>query len=71
MDPVAASGGGLTVLPDDPEALAEALVTVATMSPAERSAMGTAGHDFVRREHDLRTLGAEFARLVGCRVDEA
>lgn len=64
-DPIEASGGGLTVRPDDPEALAEAFVRLAELSPEERRAMGEAGRRFLEREHDLARIGRRFAELAG------
>lgn len=63
-DPIAASGGGLSVAPDDPVALGHALAKLASMSQDERRAMGRCGRDFVEREHDMRAIGDRFVDLV-------
>jgi glycosyltransferase involved in cell wall biosynthesis len=63
-DPVAASGAGKSVAPDDAEALAGAFVSLATASPEERRRMGDAGRAFLEREHNMATIGAELAELI-------
>ena len=65
-DPVAAAGAGLTIPPDDPEALAAAFVALASASATERRRMGAAGYAYAEREHDLAAIGFAFADLVGC-----
>jgi glycosyltransferase involved in cell wall biosynthesis len=63
-DPVAAAGAGLTVPPDDPAALGEAFVSLASASPDERRRMGAAGRAYVEEHHDMARLGATFGDLV-------
>ena len=65
FDPIEASGAGLTVEPDDPVALADAFVELASATPEERRAMGEAGRGFLEREHDMARIGREFAELTG------
>jgi glycosyltransferase involved in cell wall biosynthesis len=65
-DPVARAGAGVTVAPDDPDALAGAFLSLAEASPEERRRLGEAGRSFVEREHDFARIGAVFAELVGC-----
>jgi glycosyltransferase involved in cell wall biosynthesis len=65
-DQVQASGAGLTVPPDDPDALADAIVDLAELTPEQRRGMGSAGRAYLEREHDLGSIGARFADLVGC-----
>lgn len=64
-DFVAREQAGLTVVPDDPRALAAALVAMAELEPASRLAMGQRGRAFVEREHDMAALGETFAEIVG------
>lgn len=59
-DPVAESACGLTVAPEDPEAIAQAIRALREMEPAERAAMGARGRDFVRAHHDYRLLARRF-----------
>lgn len=63
-DPVARSGAGLTVEPDDAGRLADAFLEMASLPAASRAAMGAAGRSFVQREHDLDALGAVLAAVV-------
>jgi glycosyltransferase involved in cell wall biosynthesis len=55
-DPVASVGAGISLAPDDPERLAEAMVELARLDPAERARMGAAGRGHVEREHDIGRL---------------
>jgi glycosyltransferase involved in cell wall biosynthesis len=63
-DPVAISGAGVTVPPDDPEGLAGAFLALADATPDARTRMGLAGRRYVEREHDLARLGALLAAVV-------
>jgi glycosyltransferase involved in cell wall biosynthesis len=63
-DPVKATGAGVSCLPDDPMALADAMVRLAEASPDERRAMGEAGRAFVAEAHDMARLGRDFVDLV-------
>jgi glycosyltransferase involved in cell wall biosynthesis len=63
-DPVATAGAGSTVPPDDPGALADAMLTLAGLETGERAAMGVAGRRFVEREHDVGRLAQWLADLV-------
>ena len=65
FDPIEASGAGLTVEADDPDALADAFVELANATLEERRAMGEAGRRFLEREHDMARIGREFAELAG------
>jgi glycosyltransferase involved in cell wall biosynthesis len=56
-DPVAATGAGITVRPDDPDLLADAFLELVRATPEARAAMGAAGHDYVAREHNIARLG--------------
>ena len=63
-DPVAQTGAGISVGPNDPERIAEAVLALAATPEADRQAMGAAGRSYVARYHDLRALGAAFAAVV-------
>jgi glycosyltransferase involved in cell wall biosynthesis len=66
FDPVAASGAGLTVPPDDSEALANAFVSLVEAGPEERRRMGEAGRALVERDYDMARIGDRFADIVDC-----
>jgi glycosyltransferase involved in cell wall biosynthesis len=59
-DPVAESGCGLTVPPEDPAAVAQGLRTLAALPAAERHAMGQRGRAFVQAEHSYTVLAQRF-----------
>ena len=58
------SGGGIAVTPDDPAALADAVVRLAR-DPSLRAAMGAAGRLFVEREFNRRVWAARYLTLLG------
>jgi glycosyltransferase involved in cell wall biosynthesis len=59
-DPVAEAGAGLTVAPEDPEAVAQGLLKLAALSPAERAEMGARGRAFAMANHAFPMLAARF-----------
>jgi glycosyltransferase involved in cell wall biosynthesis len=63
-DPVAAVGAGISIPPDDPQGVASAYLQLADASPDERARMGTAGREYVAREHDLERLGEVLGTVV-------
>jgi glycosyltransferase involved in cell wall biosynthesis len=67
-DPVAATGSGISVAPDDPEGLARAFLELAGATAQARAAMGAAGRDYVTREHNIEHLGETFAAVVEGRL---
>jgi len=67
-DPVATSGAGITVRPDDPDLLADAFLELARATPDARSAMGSAGRDYVTREHNVARLGETLNAVVEGRL---
>jgi glycosyltransferase involved in cell wall biosynthesis len=50
------ANGGVQTTDPTPAALAEAVRTLMSMSPQRRAALGAAGRDWVRREHDRPVL---------------
>jgi len=64
-DPVAEAGCGLTVAPEDPQALAAAIERMAGLSREERDAMGRAGRAYFSANHDWRILGKKYAEALG------
>ena len=67
-DPVAASHAGFSVPPDDPGALADAMLRLASLPEGELRRMGSAGRDCVAKEHNIACLGDKLATVVaqGC-----
>ena len=64
-DPVAESGCGLTVPPQDPQALAASLQRLAALPAEERRAMGERGRAFVRAHHTYPVLARRFLEGLG------
>lgn len=63
-DPVADVGAGISVQPDRPDLLADALVALVA-TPAERlAAMGAAGRSYVEREHNIDGLASRLADAI-------
>lgn len=60
-NPVAEAGAGITVPPDDPAVLADAILQLASMSPAERELMGRAGRRHVEEHYSYEKLAARLA----------
>jgi glycosyltransferase involved in cell wall biosynthesis len=63
-DPIATTGAGLSIPPDDPEALADAFLELARRTPAERAAMGAIGRAYVVNEHNVEQLARELATVL-------
>ena len=59
-DLVAESGCGLSIPPEDPQAIAEAALRLLTLSSGEREAMGRKGREYVLAHHDYRILAQQF-----------
>jgi glycosyltransferase involved in cell wall biosynthesis len=55
-DPVAESGAGFSIPPEDPEAMAGALQKLLDMSPAERIELGKRGRRYVENAFDIKKL---------------
>jgi len=69
-DPIAASGAGLTVPPEDPEKMVAALRKLLAMSPAERVEMGKRGRRYVESEFDMRKLATRMEILLSQAVED-
>jgi glycosyltransferase involved in cell wall biosynthesis len=55
---------GLSVAPDDPEALAHAIIELYEMPAAQRFVMGQRGRAFVMQKHDYGLLAGRLAELL-------
>ncbi|WP_431858209.1 glycosyltransferase family 4 protein [Azospirillum sp.] len=55
---------GITVAPDDPAALAQAILALRRMPVAERQRLGANGRRFVLQHHDYQVLAARFLQAV-------
>lgn len=63
-DLVAESGCGISIPPEDPKAIAEAIVKLKSLSENERKAMGLKGRKFVLENHDYRVLAKKFIDII-------
>ena len=63
-DPVAESGCGLTVAPDNPQAVVDGLRRLAALPAAERLAMGERGRAFVLAHHSYPVLAQRFIAAI-------
>lgn len=59
-EPVAESGCGISIPPEDPCAIADAIRALMRMSSAARTEMGERGRSYVKAEHDYKVLAARF-----------
>jgi glycosyltransferase involved in cell wall biosynthesis len=59
-DPCAECGCGMTVPPEDPTAIAEAILAFQVMSKADRAKMGSQGRDYVLQNHTYPVLASKF-----------
>jgi glycosyltransferase involved in cell wall biosynthesis len=64
-DPVSEAGCGLTIEPDNPEAIAHGIRTLLSLSAEERSAMGQRGKAFALENHTYPVLGERFLSACG------
>jgi glycosyltransferase involved in cell wall biosynthesis len=63
-NPVRASGGGICVRPEAPEAIADALAELADLGPAGRAEIGARGRNWVYRHHDMTVLAEQFLQAL-------
>jgi glycosyltransferase involved in cell wall biosynthesis len=63
-DLVRESGCGITVEPDNPRLVLEAITRIAKLDKRERSELGMRGKDFVLRTHDYSVLAQKFIDFV-------
>ena len=63
-DPVRDANCGMTILPEDPAALANAVQHMCTLSAMERDRMGKSGRVFVEQNHIYPTLAQRFIQAI-------
>lgn len=63
-DMIAESGCGISILPEDPRAIGEAVMKLMAMEPEERMAMGLKGREYVLKHHDYRLLARRFLGII-------
>ena len=63
-DPVQDAGCGITVPPENPQAIADAVRQLMALSEEERTAMGMRGQRYVKEHHDYKFLAAKFLKVL-------
>lgn len=63
-DIVAESGCGISIPPEDPQAIVEAVDVLLGMGHAKRREMGKRGQDYVTANHDYRILAEKFIEAI-------
>ena len=63
-DLVAESGCGISVPPENPNAIAEAIIKLKSMPSEERIAMGIKGKEYVLAHHDYKVLAHKFLEIM-------
>lgn len=59
-DPVSANNAGITIEPDNPEALASAVEAMISLTPEERKQMGLRAREYAERNHAMEIIAARF-----------
>lgn len=62
-NPVEEAKAGITIPPENPEALAWAITKLVAMKPEERIQMGKNGLEYVKKHHDIRLLADRLEEL--------
>lgn len=68
-NPIADADAGLTVRPQNPQALADAMIAMTALPAERRAAMGANGRDYLQRNHDIRMLSQILARKLDAIAD--
>jgi glycosyltransferase involved in cell wall biosynthesis len=63
-DPVTEAGCGITIPPEDPNAVAAAVRKLSLLTPEQRAEMGRQGRDYVVARHDYRVLAERFLSVM-------
>ncbi len=64
VEGVTETNAGIVCKAEDPDALAEAILRIRSLSPDERAKMGQAGHDWVVENRDYQVLAQRFLQGV-------
>ena len=63
-NPVKKAQAGICIPPQDPEALADAILALKEMTPEERQIMGQRARAYASEKHDTKLLGARLAHVM-------
>ena len=64
FDPVREGNAGLSVPPENPTALADAVEKLASLCPEERVQMGRNGFEYLKKYHDVEVLADRLERVL-------
>ena len=64
-DPVTEAGCGITIAPENPDSLADAIMSLCAKSDADLYAMGVAGNLFARKNYSYEVLASKFLNAMG------
>ncbi|MDV5099301.1 glycosyltransferase family 4 protein [Pseudomonas sp. LSJ-87] len=70
-NPIAEADGGITVSPDNPEEMADAIVKLADLNRDELSLMGVAARRYVESNHEYQKLALKLAGVLNDVANEA
>ncbi len=63
-DPVSEAGCGLTVEPANPQAIADGIIKLASLTDEERKLMGQKGHDYIVKNQIYKVLAKQFLDML-------
>jgi glycosyltransferase involved in cell wall biosynthesis len=63
-NPIDEAGAGITVSPENPQALAEAIEILVSLPMSKRVQMGTAGRQYVEANHSYRELSSKLVKML-------
>ncbi len=63
-DMVSENNCGISVPPEDPKAVADAIITLIGMTSADRESMGSRGKAYVLANHDYRVLAKRYLEIL-------
>lgn len=69
-DPVAESGGGISVKAEDPQAMVDGLRALAQREPAERIRMGESGRRYAQTTLSMEALGDRMEKMLASAIAE-
>jgi len=69
-DPVVEGGCGISILPENPEKMAEAIIKLYKMAPEEREKIGKKGREYVEKYHSIPVLVDKLEEVIKEIVNE-
>ena len=63
-NPIEEAGAGITIPPEDPLTMAQAIIKLISLTPEERIKMGGNGIEYIRKNNDIRILAKIFEKLM-------